>query len=386
MKRFKNANQVHARSVFVSVCAWLALVCLSIGCRQRAFTEVYVENMAGEIRTLEDLVYTYDAEYRSLENELDDLKRTNAELQMRLDSRGKVQGLNLNSPLLNDGKVNKLPNDSFKLNQRPSNVVNEPVFEPDIFIPPPIRKQAPSTLDRSEPAPIDRPNESSGSILPAPSESKSILDRNGANPRSSLDPSPASQLNKMSKLTTPPGLPTEILSNSVRHGRVEMPDSSRVVLASATSTTSIQDAPPSRSEPQDRRVRGIEFHSTMCRGHNFDDKPGDDGLYLVLQPRNLDGATLNSTGELIVVVEDPQNDDARIGRWVYSPKQLDELLEPIGANQGFHIKIPWDQSTPSESEVEVHVKFTADDGTMSVNRKMIHLRKRTHAQSTWTPR
>ncbi|MCE2810295.1 MAG: hypothetical protein LW850_07820, partial [Planctomycetaceae bacterium] len=63
----------------------LALVLFAqVGCRQRAVTEMYVEQMAQRNRALEDLVYDFDAENRAMEFEIEDLRRANAQLQGRL--------------------------------------------------------------------------------------------------------------------------------------------------------------------------------------------------------------------------------------------------------------------------------------------------------------
>lgn len=51
------------------------------GCRRPAFQDVYVQNMAAEIRELEDIIYEYDHEYRKLELELEAAKRENALLK-----------------------------------------------------------------------------------------------------------------------------------------------------------------------------------------------------------------------------------------------------------------------------------------------------------------
>jgi hypothetical protein len=68
----------------------IALVIGVSGCQRRAFTELYVENMASEIRTLEDIVYEYDAEYRAMERELEDLRRINEQLESKLQDSEQV--------------------------------------------------------------------------------------------------------------------------------------------------------------------------------------------------------------------------------------------------------------------------------------------------------
>ena len=70
---------------YLARCMLLGLLLMSFpACRQRAVTELYVEQMAQRNRALEDLVYDFDAENRSMEFELEDLRRTNAQLQGRL--------------------------------------------------------------------------------------------------------------------------------------------------------------------------------------------------------------------------------------------------------------------------------------------------------------
>ena len=59
-------NFVVARTIALLLCSSVILVG---GCRRPAFQEVYVQNMAAEIRELEDIIYEYDHEFRKLELE-----------------------------------------------------------------------------------------------------------------------------------------------------------------------------------------------------------------------------------------------------------------------------------------------------------------------------
>jgi hypothetical protein len=135
-------------------------------------------------------------------------------------------------------------------------------------------------------------------------------------------------------------------------------------------------------------VREIEFHPSLCRGHNLDGKPGDDGLYLVLVPRNTEQQFVPNVGALTIVAEETNasGETSRIGRWEFRPDELKDWMEPIGNGQGFHIQLAWDQVVPKGTVIDVYARFMADDGTMMVNRKQIHLRKPTPGQSMWTPR
>ena len=59
------------------------LLCLAaqVGCRNAAYSDLYVESMAAEIRQLEDQLYEYDNEYHVLEKELASLKAENQKLR-----------------------------------------------------------------------------------------------------------------------------------------------------------------------------------------------------------------------------------------------------------------------------------------------------------------
>jgi hypothetical protein len=53
----------------------VVILAINSGCRQRAITELYIEDMARRNRALEDLVYDFDAENQAMEFELEDLRR-----------------------------------------------------------------------------------------------------------------------------------------------------------------------------------------------------------------------------------------------------------------------------------------------------------------------
>ncbi len=59
------------------------LLCFAaqVGCRNAAYSDLYVESMAAEIRQLEDQLYEFDNEYHVLEKELASLKAENQKLR-----------------------------------------------------------------------------------------------------------------------------------------------------------------------------------------------------------------------------------------------------------------------------------------------------------------
>ena len=452
------SGRKHAKRLWLL--ALLAPLC-QVGCRRAAFNELYVENMASEVRMLEDRVYEYDAAYQALELELADSQRAYLDIQsklkslkeqnpsatqerpFRLDSSPKeivepappIESRSETSPKM-EGTVELGPvvprvpakppaNNALDFDASDFKMPSpQPLLDKPKLTPEPVPAQPSDSL---LPPPKDFPGSSPSNILPPsnppsvspallPSGDKTTLKRkrdydlteevvmpptmvrsaqaSPARPAVNSNPlptgtkptwnpgqpssSPPNLNGSQPSLMTPPSLPK--LDQGTRlQGRIKLPVDNGVVLASATT--------PVQAAPTDNRIVEIAFHPTMCRGHNFDESPGDDGLYLVVIPRNTQGEPINQSGELTIVVEETTDGQStRIAAWEIGTKELSEYLEPIGTSQGYHLSLPWQKSAPTSTAVQVFVKFEAEDGRTMVNRREVSLRRPGARQSAWTPR
>ena len=414
----------------------IAVVLLATpACRQAAFNEYYVESMASEIRALEDRIYEYDSAYQSLEMENEDLRAKHERLQRKLRELEEEDSLTLKSkpsrspardPKPSQGAINS---EAFELVTPPNDKKEEPapIVPRTPVSPPPDPKTessnpgtdsvpgllpgtTPSTLPTpaKEPAETGLPKASDGEVLPPPitNGSSSIPNRsrkvnefkssdlveeytmppairsaqqpNGQNllPPPALSPN---QLNSTPRLPTLPGS----TPGAIIQGKIKVPTNGDVVQASATEVVHHTNA----KVIEDRRVVGIDFHPTLCRGINLDNQPGDDGLYLVVTPKNQAGQIVNDEGKLTIVAEEIIDDKpVRISAWEIDSDEMKEYLEPIGASQGYHLRLPWQSTPPNGRTVQVFVKCEFEDGRKPVNRKELTLSKSTSRPLTWTPR
>lgn len=384
-----------------------------LGCRQRAITEMYVEQMAQRNRALEDLVYDFDAENRAMEFEIEDLRRTNAQLQGRLQELQRQSVRVETSPSdrkLPLGRTESEPKAKgpasapLKLPQsrgtpEDASRGNPPTEEPLKLEPPEV--VLPKKLPEAEVVQPSQPVVPGEPLLPSPEP----LRKPPVSPKEpssellpEIAPPSAPSATKESLLKqAPSGLPGSDTDGTGSERKIQLPAiplpttnaSGKKPTASSPSGVVQTSATEIKSKPIDPRVRQIDWHPTMCRAQNTDGKPGDDGLYLVLVPRNSAGEFVPTTGSLTIVVEEtlPDNQVVRIGRYEYTPKELNEQLEPIGTAPGLHLPIRWAEQTPSGSSVEVYAKFTLEDGTTMVNRRTIPLRRLANSgPSNWTPR
>lgn len=351
----KSTRTSRARSLCCLVFAFAPALGLS-GCLHRAQTDLYIEHMAREKRSLEDLVFEFDAEYRAMENELEDMRRANAALESRLRDAERV-------------RQETRPDSRSLIPDAPARTE-----------PPPLRiapKEKPSELEVPEVIIPKKPPVVVPEPLPPQSDS----------PAEAILPSSPTSAKQPLRSSAPAGLPSDVSDASLEQRRIAAPVLGTVQLASATNVPTAP-SPSTKSPPTDTLVRQIEFHPNLCRGQNLDGKPGDDGLYLVLVPRNVSQEFVPTSGRLTVVLEEslPDSEPSRIGRFEFTAEELSELLEPIGSGQGFHLKLAWQDQVPEGSAIDAYVRFTDQNGTTMVNHKQLHLRRSGPGQATWTPR
>ena len=402
---------------------------LGTGCRQRAYTELYVENMASEIRMLEDRIYEYDAaylekdsEYESKVQELERLKKKNAELLGQLS--------NLQDPSSSSLRMGRPPR---RLNGQPEShdpiqlqpdtyfeprqgnvyelpsVLNPESTKPEYIENPPAvpRTQAAPSLPDKPKSPHEEPQASNVNRIPKRNPNLPAVDtltkqvimpesiiRSAQQPKLMVVPSQPSNLplpdssppNKVPSLLQRalPKIKEGDTQGAIQGGKIRLPEGSKVQFASAVEPV----ANIKLMEVTDNKIVEIAFHPMMCRGHNFDEKPGDDGLYLVLTPSNATGQAINETGTLTIIVEDANEtkDSGRVARWVFTPEQLAETLEPVGTAQGFHLSLPWKNNLPTSKVVTVYLQFLTSNGRTLINKREIHLRMPSTEKPVWTPR
>lgn len=357
------------------------------GCQRRAYTELYIDRMATEIRELEDRIYEYDAAYRQLENEILVFQSENDTLRRRLS-----EAQDLKRPSPTEGLRSILPKskaESPTPAARGSN--NGPVSPPESE----EKDEPDSRRERNSPSSNNR-------TTSPPSSSRRVDDDDDLSPPvidlgiPGLPPSSApSSDDVLMPPTTSPLNPSLLPINPLdRTQKIELPQA--VIVAAYESSenstgrneTNRLTSHANPPAPVDQTIIEIGFHPTLCRGQDLDNQPGDDGLYLVLQPLNQHHQMIPELGELTIVVLDPNADEEsnRLGRWKWSAEELERTLEPIGPAAGMHIALTWDERTPTGDTVVVYARYVLADGKQLVNDQKVRMHRPTLGSQNWTPR
>ncbi|MFO0942640.1 MAG: hypothetical protein U0930_18035 [Pirellulales bacterium] len=367
---------------------------LLTGCQRRAHTDLYVDSMAAEIRDLEDQLYQYDHEYRLLEQELESLRRR----KMQNGQYDLIAPLEV-VPKQKNNEPKASPDN--KLKTPGSDSGSQPKAESSPATPPSSSQtpaSPPSILNNPQPFQFPAP---SSDNLPAPN--RTTTPGNGAgsssgaptNGNSSKSESTDIEFNAGELIVptittgalTPPSLdvgqrsatPEKDLELSL--SQIELP--SQLTGGrnnSAKITTAVQVV-------TDKRIVELAFHPALSRAVSFDDDNKDDGLYLVLQPKNEQGQVVAITGAITVEVFDPTRDAKNaIGRWSYSAIEIEGKIQPIGSKQGIHLTLPWNGPNPKSDRVVVTVTMQLENGRKVIGKREIFLNSGNGLKTVWTPR
>jgi hypothetical protein len=418
------------------------------GCRRPAYQDLYVQNMAAEIRDLEDIIYDYDHEYRKLELELEASKREN-ELLKKMGINPKNQSIlgpsgSTPSPsdknwqgrspsdtpenpppanleplpsmnLKDDASSTPLkslqaePSEPLKLEPTPA-APADPAIEkslptpPSAILPPPATSgPAPKSVDPGlmEPPAIDlgTPTEE----LP-PDLNKKPGVESGKIPGGSTNPAPllppptlgalevelgripksANVRRRATRLTDPQSL---VIDQPISQASYATP-SSQAQSNLAQSNLAIDRRREDSPLPLDQRLTEISFVRPFSIALDLDGQPGDDAVRLVLQPRNAAGEFIPHPAELVVSIINPELEDesARLGMWKFTPQQVEQAIRKQGNAKGIHIDLQLEGNVPAGKKVLVFVRYQTADGRRLESSYEYILSTPGDLESKWLPR
>lgn len=374
-----------------------------VGCRGRAYSDLYVENMAAEIRDLEDQLYEYDYQYRRLEQELAAVEAENRQLEHAPATKSNVP------PAV---PPEYSPLEFQPRGYQPSDGNTEAVPTPN---PSDGDAEPQSILDRPSAGSADESGQPRSALpnRPNPPDSDAPATERGTLPDPSTLSPPDIELPQLpqqnfpasggsgfretgfdnfdGELLAPPSiepgepLPPDLPVLSRAEEGQSLPPSrdlelnlSRIEVPAQLASSSNRDLAtarltPARPQVTDERVVELSFHPSMSRAVNLDQRSDDDGVYLVLQPKNAEGQIVAVAAQLTISILDPSRDphEARIGRWDYTEEEVRAKLQPIGSEAGVHLTLPWNGPDPTADRVWVMVRYTFPDGRQVVGEKTI---------------
>ena len=140
--------------------------------------------------------------------------------------------------------------------------------------------------------------------------------------------------------------------------------------------------------PADTRIRSIQLHPTLTRGRNWDDQPGDDGLSIVIEPRNAAGACVPLPGAVTVAVLDAAEtgEHRRVALWDIDAQEVARHVRNAPEARGIYLDLPWPEQPPRHSQLSLFVRYVTADGRRLVIERKIAVQTPAKDASQWNRR
>lgn len=116
--------------------------------------------------------------------------------------------------------------------------------------------------------------------------------------------------------------------------------------------------------PVDEFVTQITLNRMMTGGHNTDGRLGDEGVIVVVEPRNAAGQVVAARGKVSLVLLDPteKGPHARVARWDFAAGETAARFREGVFGKGLKFDLPWPNRPPLHQDLKLYVRLETEDG------------------------
>jgi hypothetical protein len=129
------------------------------------------------------------------------------------------------------------------------------------------------------------------------------------------------------------------------------------------------DAPKVGPTGDSTAIEGIPtklvINKRLTGGLDRDGRNGDEGVLVVVEPRDSQGRLVKSPGDVSIVVMDPalEGTAQRVARWDFAAEEVPGHYQRTPLGEGLRFQLAWPADPPQHSQVQLFVRYTAADGT-----------------------
>jgi hypothetical protein len=136
----------------------------------------------------------------------------------------------------------------------------------------------------------------------------------------------------------------------------------------------------------DQRVETIHVNPRLTRGADFDGEIGDDGITVLIEPRNRSGGFVPEAGRISIVLLDPSKtgEAARIARWDLDADAAGEFLQTDSLDRGLLLHLPWQGTIPDRKRLHLFVRYLTADGRKLETDRQIEIESMDMVANRWT--
>lgn len=291
---------------------------LAVGCR----VNPKITMLEQECRMHEDRIYALQDQLSMTQNALCDAKQENSALreQARSESGNSTRSFS--------------PSSSLRSSKSADPDVNAP-SSVDVTLPDEGTKEVSSDALENLMGPPSRPEVKDPNALPSlETPSAPPVKQNWTSPGEGTD----------SPERVPSGKPVESQIR-IEDGKVLYP----------------QEGP--RLQGDSETVKEITISKVMTGGVNADGQEGDEGVFVVVEPRDADGRLVSAVAPISIIAIDPAlpEEKARLAQWNFSEKEVASQFRRSGSAEGFHLEVRWPDRGPHHEQLKLFVRYTTAD-------------------------
>jgi len=339
-----------------AIVGWACLA--AAGCR----TDPAVTALERENRYLEDALYELQDTLDKTQDALDACRRDNEGLRKgdrtapriapeRPAARGAPAPEFSREPAMHGPELSPLPRSS----RTPGGA--EPPALPKVELPPKALPpgQVPETFRGPEKsATPEKPGSREKSALPKRFED----DEEAPGASGKPDPTPDSRAKP-----TSPAEPRRLDVPLSNHKGITAEDEPSQNLPAAY-REQLSAAVPVEPRADSASVRRMTLNPALTGGFDAEPQPGDEGILVMIEPRDGQGKPVAAAAPISVVLLDSAlpGDAARVARWDLTGEDVATSYCRMPQAEGFCLGLPWPGAPPVHGHLHLFVRYTARDG------------------------
>jgi hypothetical protein len=108
----------------------------------------------------------------------------------------------------------------------------------------------------------------------------------------------------------------------------------------------------------------LVINKRLTGGLDRDGHNGDEGVLVVVEPRDAQGRLIKSAADVSIVVMDPALEGAaqRVARWDFAADEVPSHFQSTPLGAGLRFQLAWPAEPPKNRQLQLFVRYTTPDG------------------------
>ena len=137
-----------------------------------------------------------------------------------------------------------------------------------------------------------------------------------------------------------------------------------IELPEPSDTPAVEMPPGDENAAAEGPPTQLVINQQLTGGLDRDGQRGDEGILVVVEPRDAEGHWVQTSGAVSVVVMDPalEGDATRVARWNFDHHEVTSHFRNTVFGRGLQFELPWPAEPPQNRNLRLFVRFTTEDG------------------------